>query len=612
MWEKHTSEEQRNDPDFSTTYGDQLKDQGAETPSEPKAKEPEPAAAEPTAEPEPTSEPTTTGDQTDIYKNLPENTDKAGEGLKKRKALFEDHEEKNGQLYELNSTIEAQKRQIKYQQDYLASDKGKALNDAQAKFRKENIESLEESIAEKEPQAAALEEELRAAGKLEYEEVQKFLNSRQSYVEDLKRRKEGSMAWYKAKGQIFAHDRAIDEYRTGKKPGHFAGEDMEAFKAKQAALRDAAYADIRKEREKKNEEKFAKFKEQNNAAVERLKSKGFDINPETGKFREPPDEGKFGFPENRPDPDVDTLKTHQQYLKDYKSAIENQVDMATLRVNMDSMSGYVSDYDKKNLKAAKWKQDNFVDDHSMIGIVMYNDGDVKQNAIYEKKFNEAPSLGKNNVKTISIHKGLGPGKALTGNKRAVTMGSWDKKGGISLYFASDKFRKKLADRGMTKDDFDLTADHEFGHSTWQGTSEYIDNTGSEIPLAKARDEFTKSVKSAYEDPTFTIHEYTDSYSRGMGSFGRGPDILENEAHSKLREFEADGTLDSLESRTKIVADWSKDVAARPEADERMRAKYGSMNDLAKSQGFKDEAHALNYNKVITNYRNLREEMHKIG
>ena len=49
-------------------------------------------------------------------------------------------------------------------------------------------------------------------------------------------------------------------------------------------------------------------------------------------------------------------------------------------------------------KEAKFKNDNFVDDHSMTGVVIYNGGDKKMTAIYEKQFNTIPKVGKNEIK----------------------------------------------------------------------------------------------------------------------------------------------------------------------------------------------------------------------
>jgi len=593
-WEKHTSEEQRKDPGFNTRYSDELKTQGqgVEKPAEP--------TAEPTAEPEPTvPEPTAAPGEInkDLYKNLPEDTEKAGEGLKKRVAMFEEFAEKNGRYYEERSTVETQKSQIKYQEDYLASDKGKDLNPAQIKFRQENIDSLKPEIEKHTKNADALESELKAAGKMEYDEVQRYLNSRQTYIDDLERRKNGSMAWYKAQGQVFAHDRVIDEFRTGKKAGHFPGKEAEDYKERVQAARIDANAIAAKEREKKDETKFAKAREENNVAANRLRSKGFEVDEKTGKFSTSPDADPLAFPKNRPSPELDTIKEHQQYLKDYKSTLQNQVDISTLRLNTDLINqGYQSNYDKKYLKESQWKLKNFVDDHSMIGVVMYSDGDGKQAAIYEKKFNTVPMIGRLTVKTISIHKGIGPNKILSASKRSMTMGSWSKADGqVNLFFSSEKYRKKLTSLGMQREDFDLTGDHEFGHSTWAGAKEWISNTDEDSSLSQAMGKFTRTVDTAYDATgDFSLHPYTDSYKRGMAARRHGPDILENEAHSKLREFEVSGDLDIMEKKLT--------------QSQQLVDRHGAPTTTL---GLNQVTNDQNKLKMIAAYRELRKEMYAV-
>ena len=66
------------------------------------------------------------------------------------------------------------------------------------------------------------------------------------------------------------------------------------------------------------------------------------------------------------------------------------------------------------------------------------------------------------------------------------MGSWDNKGKVSMFHASGASRRKLEKLGITKDDFNLTGDHEFAHATWYGVKEDIKKTG-QSNLSEAMD-----------------------------------------------------------------------------------------------------------------------------
>lgn len=554
----------------------------------------------------------------DLYKDLPQDTDKAGEGRKKRKEVFEKYEEKNGELYEHRSTVQSQKRQIEYQEEQIEKREGEEEPEV-TENRRKNIEALKEDIKKHTNKADEIETKLRKSGKLEYEEVQRLLDQRKDYDDDLKRRKTGSMAYYKAMGQVHAHDRAIDEYRTGNKPGHFAGAEMEEFKVKEQKAHEDTRKVIQAEKEKKDVKKYTKFREEIKDAKARLKDSEIEVDAKGMPIGEDYKE-KITPPAIRPS----TMEGHKNWLKEYKTAIQNNSDLMTIRRNEHELRGdYSSDYYKRQQVQANWKADNFVDDHSMIGIAVYNDGDPGQVAIYEKKFQEAPKIGRDAVKKIEIFKGKGPTFARGRNVRGgVTLGSWDREGGIKLFFASKKQRDKLISMGSTKDDFDLTGDHEFAHATWTGVQQKInaskvtpDGSGGYTAggdLSSKFEDFKRVVRSAYSNKDFKVHPYTDSYkhARGMG-FGND-DILENETHSKLREFEVAGDLDGMHDKALLVRQQSDDYDSKPNAKKRVDEKYGSMDDYAKSQGYSSQAHGKLMASVIDRYKDFRKEMLSIA
>ena len=223
---------------------------------------------------------------------------------------------------------------------------------------------------------------------------------------------------------------------------------------------------------------------------------------------------------------------------------------------------------------------------------MYNGGDKKMAAVYEKQFNNAPKVGQQQVKEISIHSNGAPRGSGGSSRGGITMGTWNNKGKISMFHASASARKKLERMGITKDDFNTTGDHEFAHATWSGVYDKIKQ--SEIkqegttPLSTAMTNFKTAVDNAYEDREFTFDSYTDTYRRNGGT-ARGrhdDDILENEVHSRLREYEQLGTLDGFSQKT-----------------------FGSITISPDLEKVKE--HGRKMDNIVIAYKALRQEMNAI-
>ena len=589
-WEKHTSDEQRNDPDFNTRYSDDLKaqGQGEDKPAEPTI------TIEPTAEPEqaPGGNWENKIDR-DLYNDLPGDANAtAKERLfpwKKRQAMFADTEEANGKYAKLSDEIESKRY---YKEQY--EDDLKKFQEDPSKFHpsnedtfKHNIKVGEEEIARLDKERAAVRDDLLAKGKFEYKEVQDYLRSRQTFMDDLKRRKEGSGAYWKDMGQITAHDRVIDQLRTGKRDGHFPGAEHEEMLKKRREQSRIDYDQRTKEREEKNLESNKKMKQENEDAHARLTKAGLDIDAAAGKFKTNPTDRQYEYPEKiRSD---STVPEQKGFLKNYKQVLQNKTDMMQIRVNNDKMSsGYASNYDERDLKDLQWRNRHFVDDHKMNGVLAFNDGDKSTFDEYQNRWKNSSPLAKSQVKEIKLYKSGGPRRS--GKRRNfVMMGSWDNHGGVSLFFNSKSARNKMAAMGIEKEDWLTTADHEFAHADWQGVTDTAGKGQQFNDVNAARQSFIADVNDAYDNKDFTLHAYTDTYRTD-----RREDLLANEAHSKIREFEIDG---SLSRRMRFAQDT---ISASQE--------FGAPSTTL---GKEQLVSANGLVKMVDSYNDLRGEMNKL-
>jgi len=569
-WEKHTSPAQRADPNFTTDYGTGLINKNNPV-QQPPVQQPAPEpTAEPTPEPvpEPVQEPiqepevARNAPSSEIYDNLPQApkdaagmTDAAGrvQAMKDRKALFAATEEDNGKVYDMRNTVDIQERAIERQQAQIKDREG-IEDENVTQGRRDNVAALEESVATLKPQIEQLEAKLINAGKYEYEEIQSYLSRRQQYVDDLARRKEGSKAWYDNQSHIVAYDRVIDTYRNGSTQGHFTGADMDAHRAqvqkeheKESAARKAEWEEKNKAKVEADKTKRDKDSQASEDATKRLKARGYDSGDSINDLILA---DSSLLPSNEKAM-TGNATDQKNFLKDTKSFLQDRADAFTIRTNeIMAKRGYVPTSIKNMATEANFKNNNFVEGHSMKGVVMYNGGDKKQSAIYEKQFNNAPKVGQQKITEISIHSNGAP-RGTGGSRRGgITMGTWNNKGKISMFHASASARKKLERMGITKDDFNTTGDHEIAHATWTGVTDNIKLTpNSELDTAMGN--FKTAVDNAYEDKEFKFDSYTDTYRRNGGTNrrGHGEDILENEVHSRLREYEQLGTLDGFSQKT---------------------------------------------------------------
>ena len=81
---------------------------------------------------------------------------------------------------------------------------------------------------------------------------------------------------------------------------------------------------------------------------------------------------------------------------------------------------------------------------------------------------------------------------------------WNKKGKISLFFNSKATRKKMEAMGFSKEDWNLTADHEFAHADWSGIKSK-EGAGQEFNTVQAaKSSFISDVNDAYDDPEYWV------------------------------------------------------------------------------------------------------------
>jgi hypothetical protein len=587
-WEKHTTEEQRNDPNWSVEYGRNLQKQAEELDVGPAApeKKPEP-------EPEPEKPPTIDeeGINRDIYKDLPGDADETAKDRlfpwNKRKEHFAATEEANGRYAKLSDEIHSKNW---YKEDYEERLKNLRAGDpnenpANEQIFEHNIKVHEEAIEKLESERKAIADDLISKGKMEFKEVQDLLRSRQTYIDDLTRRKEGSQAHWKDIAQITAHDRAIDQYRTGKKEGHFPGAEHDAMLAKRREDNRREYAERDRLRKEKQAADIKTRESQNVEALERLRKHGHKVSDE-GKFLENPADD-FEYPHS-PGPNAKASE-HADFLKRYKNRLQDKADMLQIRINRNTIDqGYASNYEEQELKELQWKNRHFIENHTMSGVVAFNDGDKSTFEDYQRRYHDSTSLAKSQVKEVRLYKTGGPRKH--GRRSGwTTMGSWDNKGGVNLFYNSKAARKKMEAMGISKEDWHTTADHEFAHADWHALEKQrlIGQQYNDVQAAK--NSFIADVNDEYNNENFKLHPYTDTY-RG----DRREDLLANEAHSKLREFEIDG---SMERRIKTA-----------EMSIQLAAEHGEPTSPLAVEQF---VSAKGFLKLVDSYNDLRSEMRKL-
>ena len=204
---------------------------------------------------------------------------------------------------------------------------------------------------------------------------------------------------------------------------------------------------------------------------------------------------------------------------------------------------YFSDYDNKRLKAWEFKNENFVKDHTIKGVVMFSNGEKDFVKNMEKQFNDPgiPKWTLENVKSISMFKSSIPGEVLGRSRKYSYMGVWRKgTGEIFMAHQTRAAKKKIytmSGKSTGGNLFGTTGDHEVAHATFDAVEQKTRFSKPDEPLKKAFDNFNSAVSSAYDTEGFSIHPYTDSYKHDY--LGR----LNTEAHSKLREFEKTGEMD---------------------------------------------------------------------
>ena len=237
---------------------------------------------------------------------------------------------------------------------------------------------------------------------MEYVEVQQFLNRRQTYVDDLERRKAGSKKHNDDQAYIHAYDRRIDDLRTGKEPGHFEKE-YEELKRKEKSEGVKAREESEKKRAIKNKEKFVKYRTDMAEINTRLKKQGFEYDLDEKKWIG--EVKSIDEPEN-PGRNI-TATENKKFQTDYKDYLQQQVDFATIqKMKTEIHENYFSDYDNKRLKAWEFKNENFVKDHTIKGVVMFSNGEKDFVKNMEKQFNDPgiPKWTLENVKSISMFK----------------------------------------------------------------------------------------------------------------------------------------------------------------------------------------------------------------
>ena len=224
----------------------------------------------------------------------------------------------------------------------------------------------------------------------------------------------------------------------------------------------------------------------------------------------------------------------------------------------------------------------------MTGVLAFNDGDKSTFDEYQNRYRKSSPLAKSQVKEIKLFKSGGPRRS--GRQRNfVMMGSWDNKGGVSLFFNSKSARNKMAEMGIAKEDWLTTADHEFAHADWQGVTDTAGQGQQFNAVNAARESFIADVNDAYSNKDFHLHGYTDSYRNDSKE-----NILANEAHSKIREFEVDGTLKRKMNLANATIDAAKEFGAP-----------------TTTLGIEQLVSANGLVKMVDSYNDLRGELKKL-
>ena len=203
----------------------------------------------------------------DVYKNLPKES--SPEAMRKRQEAFRPYEDKNMEVGKLRE----QANDIKYRLNLWESIKNEKTDPKEIAGIEDNLKKW---TAEREDilnKKVKLENEL--GDKLEPVEVQNLLKRREGYLEDQKRRKEGSNAW--SDNDVFAKitDKQIDKFRSGVDFGH----NQQEWEEERAVARkesDAQYEKQKAEQQVKDSKKLQKSNDTIDQSRKILKDHGID------------------------------------------------------------------------------------------------------------------------------------------------------------------------------------------------------------------------------------------------------------------------------------------------------------------------------------------------
>lgn len=547
------------------------------------------------------------------YENLPDNTDKPGEGRKMRQTFFANYEEDNGKLWQLKDDVRYQGKWLKEREEMLEKKKidPDSRNESLESIQK-NVDALRTEVDRKAKEATEIEARLNKAGKLEYIEVQRLLHDRQTYVDDLTRRKENSKKWMDDHAYIMAYDRKVDDYRTGKAKGHYEKEYAEKIR-RETIERKTFEKKMEKERLEKKMKTDATFQtklDEANAVLKKHGIQAYDANYANIEKLRPSDDLVDRAKTN--------IKSHQEMIQANQNF--NEAEGARLQImQRDRIKNYGTEDPglKKSMVLHNWRAANEVSDHGVLGVHVYSDvaRDSEKMKSHIAKLSSIPNVTKTMLQHVEIRGGAGEFFRMAGGRRARALGVWKSGDATAVMWNNNKKWDKAFGE---KEAFGTTADHEYAHATYDSVETLIKNTPQEFD--KAGKDIKTEIQTAFEnfkevaDRTgnadygdlgkFTTAPYTDSYHRTR-------DVRRHtETHSKLREWDVEK---QLEGRTKQAQN-----AIAYEGDfKRLTAqgkepKFGSPDVNAQDRGgFVGLQHAKDTLELIESYTKFREAAYKV-
>lgn len=541
----------------------------------------------------------------EIYQGL--NQEDTPEGRESRQKVFGPFEGDNESVASLREEINRRNDQIRFWTEMKASSQG----DEKKKEWQDKIDKVKGELPGFIDQKKYFEQKL--GDKLEPVQVQDALHHIRRLQDQQNLTRNGTKKYTELEFSKAYYNRLIDNYRRGKHEGHNEVEFAELQK-KNREESNKRYAEQKKIADEKKAKKNQKTGEKVSTAHKTLQSLGIDTNTI--------DVGGPGLTEKitamKPTEELYSKAisgdsaAHKELIQkniNYNKAKAAQLQILLQKHEESNMGyhGYTYKKYQEELENYKFRADNEVQDHDIHGVHIYSDvqGDKERMKSHMEKLKDIPPITKQVMQHVELRANGSRTKfQAAGGRKVTAAGVWHQPKKTAVIYYEGKKWSHLTGQDNT------TPDHEYAHATWDAVDKIYKNPDiKNIAFKTAFEKFTNVAEETGKQTygmgmRFSLDPYTDSYYKTFDQ------RRHTETHSKLREFEVNGTLDKLERDAQYAIDYRDDYNKDPSKYE---SKGMSQPDIMANDkyGFKaGTAEAEDMLKLIKSYRELRKQEHE--